>query len=242
MAMENPWASLPSEPPYVLPMDRDGVAAHERRLARLNPERRKVRQLHTELLPTPFVGDPLAPVVLLNLNPGYSDRDVGDYAEPPFHNAAVDNLTHAVSGLPFFPVDPQFSQTSSYDWWAARLRQIMETTGLDNVARRLFCVQAFPYHSQEFDPWLWEPARLYELFPSQSYTAHLLSDAAERDAMIIGLRSGKDARNYWANTMPGLDRVRWLRTRTGGAPRSPYLTENLLGSEGWQELRRRLEE
>ncbi len=240
MAAENPWGSLPAEPPYVLPMDREGVAAHKERLATLSPERRKALQLRTELLPTPFVGDPDAPVVLLNLNPGYSDRDPGDYAERTFRNAAVENLTHAVSGLPFFPIDPRFDATSSYDWWAARLREIMEAAGSDNVARSLFCVQAFPYHSVGFDSWLWDSARLYESFPSQRYTAHLLSEAVERGAMIIGLRSGKDARNYWGSTMPDLDRVWWLRTRTGGAPRSPYVTENLLGSEGWRELRSRL--
>lgn len=240
--MANPWKDFTvRDTDFVADGDRNGIAAHERRLGTLTGKNREAYRLRTELLPTPYVGNPAAPVVFLNLNPGYAKQDLADYAEPAFRRAAFDNLTHAIDALPFFLIDPRFSATSSYRWWTSRLRRPIEAAGLEAVARRIFCVQAFPYHSSAFDPWLWDPpARLYDLFPSQRYTARLLSEAIKRDALIVGLRSGKDARRYWQSSAPDLQSVHWLGTRTGSAPRSPYVTENSLGPDGWRELLRRL--
>ena len=156
MAMENPWGELPERPPYVLPMDRAGVEAHERRLSGLGGAAQEKFRLRTELLPTPFLGDPAAPVVLLNLNPGFSEQDEADYALPAFRRAATRNLTHEVKGMPFFTIDSSLPATSSYGWWRSRLRRPIEAVG-ESVGRNLFCVQAFPYHSSVFDTWLWTP-------------------------------------------------------------------------------------
>lgn len=240
MAIDNPWSELPKRPPYVLPMDRAGVEAHERRLRGLGSAAQEKFRLHTELLPTPFLGNPAAPVVLLNLNPGFSEQDEADYALPAFRRAATRNLTHEVEGMPFFTIDSSLPATSSYKWWRSRLGGPIKDAG-ESVGRNLLCVQAFPYHSAGFDTWLWDPpSRLYDLFPSQRYTARLLSEALARGALIVGLRSGRDARRYWQSSVPELQSVLWLHTRTGGAPRSPYVTENSLGPDGWRELVRRL--
>ena len=242
--MENPWKDLTvRDKDFVSAGDRGGIGAHGRRLGTLARKNREEYRLRTELPPTPYAGNPSASVVLLNLNPGYADQDLADYAEPAFRRAAIDNLTHSIAEAPFFPIDRRFSATSSYRWWTRRLRRPIEAAGEDAVARNVFCVQAFPYHSAGFDPWLWDPPeKLRDLFPSQGYTAHLLSEAIGRGAMIVGLRSGKAARRYWKTAAPGLRAVSWLRTRTGGAPRSPYVTENSLGTESWSELVRRLQE
>ena len=240
MAIDNPWGELPKRPPYVLPMDRAGVEAHERRLRGLGSAAQENFRLHTELLPTPFLGNPAAPLVLLNLNPGFSEQDEADYALPAFGRAATLNLTHEVEDTPFFTIDSSLPATSSYKWWRSRLRGPIEAAG-ESVGRNLFCVQAFPYHSSGFDTWLWDPpSKLYELFPSQRYTVQLLSEAIGRGALIVGLRSGREARRYWQSSVPELASVLWLQTRTGSAPRSPYVTENALGPEGWRELVRRL--
>lgn len=142
MAMENPWSELPERPPYVLPMDRAGVEAHERRLRGLGIAAQENFRLHTELLPTPFLGNPAAPVVLLNLNPGFSEQDEADYALPAFRSAATRNLTHEVVDTPFFTIDSSLPATSSYRWWRSRLRRPIEAAG-ESAERNLFCVQAF---------------------------------------------------------------------------------------------------
>ncbi len=60
---------LPVEPPFVLPSDADAVARFH--AGEPAPEHR----LHLELFPEPFLGRSDAPVVLLNMNPGFSERD-----------------------------------------------------------------------------------------------------------------------------------------------------------------------
>ena len=65
MAGSNPWGDLPGEPPYVLPMDGEAVSAYERESAVAAARYRY--GLHTELPPVPFVGNPQARLVILEL-------------------------------------------------------------------------------------------------------------------------------------------------------------------------------
>ena len=104
-------------------------------------------EIHDELLPTPYLGDPLAPVVLLSRNPGFSDRDEDDYAGSAFHRTADRSLTHVIDDWPFFPINPQFRHTASYEWWVSKLKSLIDDTDKKTVAKGVFCVQAFPYHS-----------------------------------------------------------------------------------------------
>lgn len=76
---DNPWRSLPTKAPFVLDIDRDGIASFEHRVN----ARGKTADygFHVELLPSPFIGNPRASVVLLSLNPGFSERDETDYGD-----------------------------------------------------------------------------------------------------------------------------------------------------------------
>lgn len=200
MPGENPWSKLPNRRPYVLPIDREAVQAHARSgsVARA-PEK---FGLHTELLPTPFIGNPNARVVILNLNPGFSEQDESDYSKRAFRGAALQNLTHKADGLAFFPVDPKFSSTSSYDWWHKKLRWLIEDVGIDAVGNGIFCVQAYPYHSREF-------ARTVDV-PSQRYTESILQERMRRRALVIGMRARRD----WESAVPRLesyDSAHWLK-------------------------------
>lgn len=64
----NPWSSVPSERPYVLECDRDSVAEYNAKYDKCRAEKYRLR---TDMLPEPFIGRVEAPVVLLNLNPGF---------------------------------------------------------------------------------------------------------------------------------------------------------------------------
>ena len=200
MAAENPWADLPKRRPYVLPMDRDAIAAHARSRRVANAP--KKFGLHTELLPTPFVGNPKARVVILNLNPGFSEEDGADYAKPAFRKAAIENLTHEVDGPAFFPIDPRFRTTSLYEWWIKKLRWLIEAVGFEAVADGVFCVQAYPYHSREF-------AKGTDV-PSQAYTRSILLERMRSKAFVVGMRAKRD----WEAAVPELESyaaVHWLR-------------------------------
>ena len=206
--MENPRAELPEREPYVLSEDRKAVEAHARSRQVLNDRERYA--LRTELLPTPFLGNPRASVVLLNLNPGFDERDRIDYADPAFREAALRNLTHGVEGHAFFPIDPRFRETSSYDWWMGKLRWLIEDAGLGAVSNGVFCVQAYPYHSREFAESV--------AVPSQHYTEALLVERIEAGAIVIGMRR----RRYWEKAVPQIASyasAHWLRN-----PRNPTLS------------------
>lgn len=206
--MENPWAGLPKREPYVLGEDRRAVEAHAHSRQVLNDRERYA--LRTELLPTPFLGNPRASVVLLNLNPGFDERDRVDYADPAFREAALRNLTHEVEGHAFFPIDPRFRETSSYGWWMGKLRWLVEDAGLGAVSNGVFCVQAYPYHSREFAESV--------AVPSQRYTEALLAERIEAGAIVIGMRR----RRYWEQAAPRLASyasAHWLRN-----PRNPTLS------------------
>ena len=201
MPMENPWTELPRRRPYVLPEDREAVRAHAG-----SPRVKKdpgQYGLHTELLPTPFIGNPKARVVLLNLNPGYDEQDEADYRGRGFREAAIRNLTHEADGMAFFPIDPRFSATSSYRWWTGKLRWLIAEAGLEAVADGVFCVQAYPYHSRKFAESV--------AVPSQRYTEALLRERIRRRALVIGMRR----RRYWETAEPKLESygsAHWLNS------------------------------
>ena len=199
--MENPWAALPKRSPYVLRMDREAVESHaDSPQVRKDPEK---YGLHTDLLPTPFIGNPKARVVLLNLNPGYAEQDEEDYRRRGFRKAALQNLTHEADGAAFFPIDPQFSTTSSYGYWMGKIHWLIEECGYEAVADGIFCVQAYPYHSLKF-------AKSVAV-PSQRYTEALLKDRMRRHALVIGMR----ARWHWESFVPGIASyasVYWLNS------------------------------
>ena len=203
--MDNPWAALTADhKDFVLDIDRATISAYERR--------RKVRhnrqyKLHADLPPTPFLGDPEAPVVLLSRNPSFDPQDPCDYQRDDFRNAAILNLDHAGG---FFTLGRQFSDTASYrEYWNPKLSPLIGNVGRDTVLRGVFCVQAFPYHALKYD---------YDVaLPSQRYTVRLLRDAVCRGALVIGMMNGKAFRDYWLGAVPELRRsVRWVKSaRTG---------------------------
>ena len=62
--MQNPWLSLPENPPFVLECDHQIILAFNNRV---KPE----HLIHWEFLPEPYTGNPEAKILLLNLNPGF---------------------------------------------------------------------------------------------------------------------------------------------------------------------------
>jgi hypothetical protein len=183
--MQNPWLQLPVTPPFVLHDDRAAIAAHN---AAARPEHR----FDLSVLPEPFIGSPVAPVVLLNLNPGMDLRDHALHAQPSFAEAVRRNLSHAASDVPFYLLDPAFDGPGRA-WWASHLRELIAATSLRDVATRVLCIELVGYHSSKFKA----PA---SPLASQAYSAHLVEAAMARDAIIVFLRG----RSHWERLLPQL--------------------------------------
>jgi hypothetical protein len=181
----NPWQALPESAPYVLPVDQAQVE-------RFNQSAALQHRLRLEVVPEPFPGNPLAPVVLLNGNPGFSESDTAVHLSATFNRAARANLLHRNADWPLYLLDPVLP-SSGHDWWSRRLRPLAEAAGgYQRVARSVFVAETHGYHAVKY--------RRIRL-PSQQYTRDLVGDAISRNAVFIIMR----ARREWYELMPELN-------------------------------------
>jgi hypothetical protein len=173
------------EAPFVLPED-------EAEVRRFNTRVTADKMLHLEILPEPFLGDPSAPVVLLNLNPGWNaQHDPINHARSDFIRANNANLRHEPSEYPFYLLDPHLLPYRTL-WWERRLASLISETSLRAVAQNVLCVEYFPYHSKRF--------KGGKTLPSQLYSFALVSAAIERKAVILLMR----AKRRWLEAVPKL--------------------------------------
>lgn len=101
----NPWLAVPLEPPYLLTCDVKEIHAYNKK----HPN--ECFRVQDKVLPEPFIGEWTAPVVLLNLNPGFEDRDVRDHARPEFQTLIRNN---------YRPCKPQIGFSGIRIWSRAR--------------------------------------------------------------------------------------------------------------------------
>ena len=187
----NPWRDLPIEPPYALEADRPV-------LARFNQDARPEHQIHLDLLPEPFLGAPDAPAVLLGLNPGFAPEDRVPHSDPVFQALSRAQLSHAPSAYPFLLLNPAV-EAPGRRWWEAKLARLLEIGGRERVARRVLCVEYFPYHSRRF-------AHAKIRVPSQAYSFNLVRAAVQREAVMVLMR----AERLWLEAVPELAAYPWL--------------------------------
>jgi len=193
---QNPWRRLPSRPPYVLEEDRD-------RIRTFNASAKVEHQIQEALFPEPFLGAPRAPVVLLNLNPGYNaDADPVHHGKALFAKRSRENLRHTETAHPFYLIDPGLVPIRDRTaWWDKKLRCLLEDERLGNsadsrrrrVANCVLCVEYFPYHSKRF-----KHQKLQ--VPSQGYSFWLVRQAIRNKAVILLMRGKK----LWVNAIPEL--------------------------------------
>jgi len=182
--MQNPWTTLPSVAPFMLSEDRKFVEA-------FNPTAKPDQRVRDDLLPEPFLGLPSADIILLNLNPGFSEDELSYHkSDHSFRQATLANLAHQDQQYPFYFLDPT-GRSPGHLWWRRRLGVLIQEFTPAVVSRRISCLEYFPYHSRRF-------ARNLPQLPSQEYTFCLLRQGIDRNALIIVMR----ARDFWFRAVP----------------------------------------
>lgn len=150
-------------------------------------------RLHVNLVPQPFVGDPLrASVVVLLLNPGLAPLNYfAEMTHKGFRQALWDNLTGARSKqrYPFLYLDPEWAWTGGYSWWTRKLSSVISEISREGnrleaqrrLAKRLAAIELIPYHSKT------SPRRLPkgQVLPSQE-----LAMAFVHDRVLPRVRNG----------------------------------------------------
>lgn len=207
--MQNPWTALPHTSPYVLASDAPLLKSFNAKVAL------KYRY-DTSLFPEPFFGSLSAPVVVLNLNPGWSPDDAVVHADPTFAAMSRSSLNHQLKPYPFLHLQPA-SNTPGGRWWRQRTRELAADVGFELIAHRLACIQFTPYHSPEYST---ASPRL----PSQEYNFYLVRQAIAREAEVVVMRSVK----LWLAAVPEL--ARYARIHRGTNPRTPFFSRGNLKS------------
>ncbi len=169
-------------------------------LSRLSPRLRDNYELKLDLLPQPWTGSiHTAEVFMLALNPGFSPDDStelrnDDYAEQ--WRLALSFQTRT----PFYFLDPAFKNTGGYRWWARRLRELIAIVGLDVVARKVMCIEHFPYQSVSYPPF-------GVTLPSQHYSFGLVREAIRQGKQVVVMRSER----IWLESVPELRSYPYIR-------------------------------
>lgn len=188
--MESPWKDLPKIAPFILAEDNTGVSDFNTRA------KGTAFEIMLDQMPQPYIGDPYAPVLLLNLNPGYAPDASSHLTQKLFAETARINLDHVFGEYPFYPLDPALAGSpSGHEWWSLILGPLIRASGrpAQEVSRKVFCAEYFPYHSVSYK---WGE----DLLPSQRYTVHLVEDALNRGAQVVIMRS----RKLWEHAVPAL--------------------------------------
>jgi hypothetical protein len=201
--VQNPWLSLPETPPFVLVDDKHIIS-----------EVKPHYQIHLEILPEPYTGNPDANIILLNLNPGFYDRNekfvLGDAY---FQKTSRANLAYAWQEYPFYLLDPGNSRSPGYEWYRKKFRRLIDQFGLKKVAKEICVIEYFPYHSEK------KIGRRFRI-PSQAYSFYLVQEAMRRNALIILMRSRKE----WQEAVPGLKSYHNYYVLIN--PRNPAISQN----------------
>jgi hypothetical protein len=161
--------------------------------------------LNCNVIPIPYIGNPLASVVLIGNIAGGSSDEENHQARPAYTERLRKNLLHDIQDWPFFPLDPGFEAIAGHKekWWTPRLQYLLDALderGIANpplaLSQALFAVEYFPYRSSSDRYVSGTPA----LALSQRYSFWLVRQAMKRDALIV-VRFGKDR---WFEAVDGL--------------------------------------
>lgn len=187
----NPWLSIPDRADrYVAECDAGLVDRYD--------------ELQLDVLPEPFIGCLGAPVVLLNLNPGFEEQNVQEHENPDFQELIRNNYKQTPCDFPFYYLDPRIrDNTGGGRYWSGtrgKLKRLIADCGVKQVAQKVLCIEFFPYHSVGFPGRLRRP----NVFPSQEYGVCLARSAVndrDRDALIVIMRGEK----LWEGKIPELE-------------------------------------
>jgi hypothetical protein len=202
--MQNPWIDLPTTAPYVLESDRAAIDNFNN-----DPKTTEQTHIFLDMFPLPFLGAKDAPVVLLNLNPGYvldgviredgkKVRDLEIAADQILADTIRRNLAHEPLDYPFYLLDPKSrkAEAGGNEWWSRKLKYLIAECGQQRLANKVLCVEYFPYHSNRAN-WFHTSASV----SSQQYSFQLVRNAMERNALIVIMRSSR----VWLNTIKELE-------------------------------------
>ncbi|MDP1811736.1 MAG: hypothetical protein Q8K66_10080 [Sediminibacterium sp.] len=189
--LNNPWEQILNKRSHFV-LDSDNAT-----IEKFNQKVAFDYHIHTDLLPEPYIGDPLkADIFLLALNPGYAGSEQEYLRQnPALFQALLNNLIHKNIDYPLFYLEERFNDSPGARWWDRILKPILNEVSNNKLllAHKICELQYFPYHSKSYKS-------INEILSSQNYTFDLLRSAIKNNKMIIILRSER----LWVDAIPEL--------------------------------------
>ena len=212
--LPNPWMELPSHVPYVLSSDRPFVEA-------FNKHADEAKRLDLSLLPEPFIGNRSAPLVVLGLNPGWSEQNSENYSTPARLHAILANLRDEPEGQVHYALTAEFASTPVGEWWRRCVRQlVLADQPLEHLVRSVLAVEFHGYHARSFE-------LIPVTLPSQWFGFSLVEQAIARGATVVMTRG----RRKWEVAVPELmSYTRVVRLRS---PQAAAISPGNCGDRGW---------
>jgi hypothetical protein len=141
------------------------------------------------------VGSVDAPIVILLANPGATKENLAGEREgnPYREEFSIKNLNQSIDQYPHYFLNPLLANDPGGEWWSSRLRELIEATSLEAVARSVISLETIPYHSMNFKAPRKEMA-------TQEYTNSILDSAIKRGAVILAQRQ----LSHWQSQVPAL--------------------------------------
>ena len=192
------------------------------------------------LLPQPYAGDlKRAEIVILLLNPGFGFTDYyGEDRMAGFTQRLEENLRQSFHSqeYPFLWLDPGLCWHGGFVWWEKKLRPVLTEIAkkyfkenyrlaMHDLAKRLACIELFPYHSPRFGAHSIETL-LPSVKAAQTYVKDVLqSEAIAGKKLVIITRRIKS----WE----GLKKCENIVTYNAGQARGASLGPQ---SDGWKNI------
>ena len=194
-------------------------------------------QLHTEILPYPFIGDVLgARVVLLMSNPGYkvsSNIEAHEKMSDEEKRFVIRAQTQAMllEDRAIFYSGPEYKPfNDEQDWyWAKKTRIIREA--VPGAETKIAAVQLMAYHSRKYKPF---PAKM-GLLPSQEYTKRLVKYLIDKNVIFVYARS----KAQWRDFVPELENATCVEL---SSIRNACLSEKNCKDGGFEKIKAALTE
>ena len=186
--MKNPWLGFTHSDYMVHP---DDASAFEDHNSRVEDKYKFV----PFLAPEPWVGNVEAPIVILLANPGATKENLaGERETNPYREEfSIKNLNQSIDQYQHYFLNPLLQDDPGGAWWSSRLRELIDATSLEAVARSVLSLETIPYHSMNFKAPRQEMA-------TQEYTYSILDAAVKRGAVILAQRQ----LSHWAAKVPSL--------------------------------------
>lgn len=224
--MENPWLTFNPEEdaPKFHDLDRAHAEAFNKGM-----EARHEYRLAEHLEPFPYVGNPLANTFVLLANPSVIEKEAELSFRMNSKRLAQNrrNLRHedssSILSRILSPDNPELED----EWLKPRIRKVVHDTSLARVSKGIFLVN---YHAYSSKSWHAIPFT----FETQRYSFHLVSEAIERNALIIMSRNMLG----WFTAIPGL--FDYKNRVTFKSSRSVHISRENLGAEAYEMLLMRL--